>query len=413
MAALAIAGMLVLSIEAGADPPPDPISIDATSASLVACLGKTPADIYGMGALAGCDAAGPGPVLEIPESIYGLGTFGPVDDQDGHSAGEIDAHSVQTIYFSGETLSAGVPGSDYDHQAIRSQAEGDRYVSNGSTTISPAAVMSGAGPAAIAGPAIPTSPLTGLPGGLHLLSVNQTAYNEIPTIDPPAYNLTIPAIDDMDALELEAFDTDSDNVHDLPIFFTLDLVSASLPFFGIGTASILVAPPGGASHLYAPFPALGLAESDMIDAIAVWDDGDLIALGIPGVDHAIYSLAPGSPALLPGSPIPACFAAGCSPADIFVTDFAGASELFLPAAAIGMLPTDNVDALDVEIGAPQIHPVPEPGVLLQLVSGTGFLIVLAKRRRKSVDVIDDTESNRSAYWILRRESIRIEREAID
>ena len=59
----------------------------------------------------------------------------------------------------------------------------------------------------------------------------------------------------------------------------------------------------------------------------------------PGKDYALFSLAPGSPSLGGGL---------FSPADIFVTIFAGTNTLFLPAAAIGMLPTDNVDALDVE-----------------------------------------------------------------
>ncbi len=382
--------LFLLSDQAGANPPPDPISIDAASASLVACGGgsKTPADIYGMGLFpGGCDVSGPGPVLEIAELSYSLGIFGPGYDQDGHSAGEVGANVVQTIYFSAETASAGVPGSDYDHQATRFQAEGDRYVTNGSTTLSPAAVMAGAGPAAIAGPVIAVSPMTGLAGGLHLLSVNQTFYNEIPTILPPATNV-IPVIDDMDALELETFDPDSDNLHELPIFFVLDAASPSLPFFAVLPSDVLVSPPGGTITVYAPFPSLGLAATDMIDAIAVWDDGNLIADA--GIDYTIYSLAPGSPALAPGSPIPACFAAGCSPADIFVTDFSGASKLFLPAAAIGMLPTDNIDALDVEIGAPQIHPDEQQvpalspfglGLLAALMSGSSLWIQRGRAAR--------------------------------
>ncbi|MBW2290332.1 MAG: hypothetical protein JRG90_21280 [Deltaproteobacteria bacterium] len=170
---LATAGLLAFVADAGADPPPDPISIDAASASAVgACVGgKTPADIYGMGAAAGCDVAGPGPILEIAESVYSLGAG---DDQDGHSAGELDPWAQQVIYFSGETASAGVPGTDYEHQAIRSQAEGDRFVTNGPTLLSPGAVVLGAGPTAIAGPFLPVSPLTGLVGGPHLLSANQT-----------------------------------------------------------------------------------------------------------------------------------------------------------------------------------------------------------------------------------------------
>lgn len=388
--ALAFAGVLLFCANAGANPPPDPISIDAASASLIACVGKTPADIYGVGGPpGGCDVAGPGPILEIPEAIYGLALG---DDQDGHSAGEVSPNLAQPIYFSGDTLSLGVPGTDYDHQQMRGQAAGDRYVTNGSTTLSPRAVMAAGGgnAAAIVAPLFfGVSPLTGLVGGLHVLSVNQTFYNEIPTVPPMMFNL-LPVIDDMDALELETFDPNLNNVHDRPIFFTLDPISPSL----LGSAAdVFVSPPAPAGPgfgLYAGFAALGLVALDQVDAIAVWDDGNLIAAAMPLVDFAIFSLAPGSPSLAPGSPIVDCIPApGCSAADIFVTDFQGASVLFLSAQAIGMQAADNVDALDVEVGDPQVHgdagfPVPAISPLgIGLLIGVLFGALVWRQRRKT------------------------------
>jgi hypothetical protein len=83
-----------------------------------------------------------------------------------------------------------------------------------------------------------------------------------------------------------------------------------------------------------------------------------------------YSLAPGSPSLTPGSPIVDC-GTGCSAADIFIAPGGGPpAALFRPALELGLLPSDNVDALLL----------PEPGGLIQLGAG-GLLLVLLGRRR--------------------------------
>jgi hypothetical protein len=78
---------------------------------------------------------------------------------------------------------------------------------------------------------------------------------------------------------------------------------------------------------------------DDIDALAVWDLGFQGDVPQPQVDFALFSLAPGSPYLLNN---------GFSPADILATNFTGMSWLYLQAGQIGMLPSDNVDAIDVE-----------------------------------------------------------------
>lgn len=371
----AIVGCAV-SVQADEPPPfaPDPISLDRASPSVVG-FGNTPGDIYGesTGFLpGGWDVGGPGPILHTADTTYGLAT--PTDNNDGHSNGEFDPTAPLVIYFSGDDLSVGVAGTDYDHQAIRSQAAGDRFVVNGSTTLSPAAVMSGAGPSAIAGPV--------LPGGsgtfpTNLLSANQTVYNAIPTIAPTAFNTYVPpggatAMDDMDALELTPFDLTGDFVHDTPIYFSLDAASPSLP---ASPADVLVSPPTLAGFgLFAPAPSLGLVATDELDALAVWDAaGDLIADVAPLTDFALFSLAPGSPTLITG---------GFSAADIFVTDFSGAFTLYLPASALGMAFSDNVDALDVEIftsvGSIEVwDEVPEPSALALV--GLGMLM-MARRR---------------------------------
>ena len=70
----------------------------------------------------------------------------------------------------------------------------------------------------------------------------------------------------------------------------------------------------------------------------MWDRGILGAPN-PGVDFALFSLAPGSPTL-------AMF--GLSPAMIFVTDFSGAFCPFVAPPQLGLRVADNVDGLDVQ-----------------------------------------------------------------
>ncbi len=335
-----LTSMLVDQVHA--DPPPprrsDPISLDRQSPSVV-FFGNTPGDIYGEpgGVGFGWDVGGPGPVLHVPEINYGLV---PGDNNDGHSNGEQFGNQF-VIYFSGDDLSMGAAGTDYEHQAIRRQAAGDRFVLNGRTNVPPTAVLAGGPPAVTLGPV--------LPGPINLLSANQTRYNEIPSIAPAFFNPYVPPLsppaafatvmDDMDALELTEFDTNGDRIHDTPIYFNLDSVSPSVVGGGFTGGDIFLSPPATAGFaLWAPFASLGLTALDEVDALAVWNANGS-ASPSPG-DHAIFSLAPGSPALL---------ANGWSAADVLATGFSGTSVLYLPALALGMLPTDNIDGLDVEV----------------------------------------------------------------
>ena len=439
--------VVMLSVSALADPgPPDPISIDRNSPSVVDFI-ETPGNIYdmllpgdprfGLGWDTGAIAAG----MVVHEWDFNYGLIPMQDNNDGHSNGEMDPRiDQQLLYFSGDDRSMGIPMiTDYEHQAMRMQAAGDRFVTNGPTTLSPMAVMMGVGPAGILGPV--------MPGGMgnfpiNLLSANQHRYNEIPSIPPGAFNMYMsPAggtpMDDMDALELTPFTPAGAAMHVTPIYFTLDAVSPS--WLG-GGADVLYSPPMANFFMpFAPAIALGLSPIDEVDALAVWNmSGDDIAL--PGIDYALFSLERGSPSLFVNvigdanydgvvsaddfSSIQANFgntggggvllgdanrdglvsaddfasvqanfgkSGGMSAADIFVTDFSGMNTLYLPAQAIGMLPTDNVDAIDVEIWidegvfweqlldeVSEEQPVPEPATLSLLV--IGGLAMLRRRR---------------------------------
>lgn len=117
---------------------------------------------------------------------------------------------------------------------------------------------------------------------------------------------------------------------------------------------------------YALAGALGLAASDNIDALEVWDIG-----ASPGVydagDIVLFSLDPGS--------LVGLGAYGATPADILISAGAGGfTGVFIPEAALGLVGGDNVTAISVNV-------IPEPGsAMICLVA---FGLAAAKRRRRS------------------------------
>ena len=115
--------------------------------------------------------------------------------------------------------------------------------------------------------------------------------------------------------------------------------------------------PAGGTLIYALEAALGLLPGDDIDALEVIDVGSPM-FGDLG-DTVIFSLAPGSPTLL----------AGFSPADILFVVPGGMPSLLASATSLGLLPTDNLNALSS---------VPEPSALACMavilgLAGTSFV----------------------------------------
>jgi hypothetical protein len=106
---------------------------------------------------------------------------------------------------------------------------------------------------------------------------------------------------------------------------------------------------------------------DDIDGM-VWFEDDTGGVPTPGPspgDLMIFSLTPGSPTLAQLGYVP-----GTGGADLFFVRPGGAVGLFAPAGALGLLPTDDIDGLDV---------VPEPGVLALFCLCT--LSMMLRRRR--------------------------------
>ena len=118
---------------------------------------------------------------------------------------------------------------------------------------------------------------------------------------------------------------------------------------------------------------IGLLQGDDLDAL-ILSDVQVAPSGIallgpngildPGLDEALFSLAVGSPSL----------GALYHPGDLFYTDFSGLFSLWVDNAALGLLDSDELNALDTIPGC-----IPEPAGLSVLV--LGVLGLKARRRR--------------------------------
>lgn len=320
------AGMILgCSSWALADPGPDPhtFSLDAASPS-----GVNPADLLNPSAV-------PPPSTQVLAANLGLQVG---DELDALSGGADAVQDSNIVFFSVDRLSLGaVPGPmppwDVLNQALLNQQAGDVYAT--------------------------TNKLGGwsVPVGLNMLRDNQGSLGEIPQILPPVPNPG--GMDRLDAMAFEEFDLTADLAHDLPVYFSLDPLSPSV--VGLSPADILLSPVGGGFAVFAPAGALGLTMHDDLDALALLDLG-VAGRVDPGIDLALFSLAPGSPTLA---------VLGASPADVFITTFNSFSAVHYPAGSLGLLPTDNVDALEVQI--------PEPICLSLLLPAVGLVI---RRRRR-------------------------------
>ena len=197
--------------------------------------------------------------------------------------------------------------------------------------------------------------------------------------------------DDLDALEMSdtgdevwGIDIDVDGLVDADpsrnAFFSLDSWSPTITGSGgtINACDILVTRDGTRTFsIYADgVDDIGLLASDDLDALIL---SDITALDVllpdgfldPELDEALFSLDPCSPSLVIG---------GFSPGDIFYTDFLRnfnplldwqeGGSLYVTAEELGLLSTDNLNALDIA--------VPEPATMALL--GLGALALLRNRR---------------------------------
>ncbi|MBX3394745.1 MAG: S8 family serine peptidase [Phycisphaerae bacterium] len=141
---------------------------------------------------------------------------------------------------------------------------------------------------------------------------------------------------------------------------------------------ILVSPPpGGPPLAFAIYASgvgdIGLLPGDDLDGLVLLDNGGPNGIMQPNFDIALFTLAPGSPSLAGLNPNMPFGAAIYSPGDVFMTSFNGVILMYAPAGAMGLQPTDNVDALDIggELPPTDPHATPSAPGTTYVDFGTG------------------------------------------
>jgi len=290
------------------------------------------------------------------------------------------------IEFSVDRITPGLPGSASAAEFAVGQQPGDIYTST-ATFPNPAVFVGALGAGPFAGPL----PSAGV-GGSNTLAIDESAFGLLTAagiVGPgtPAGPITPGSHDNVDAFDHLAQIPGSPaaplGVYPVHSYFAVAPdeavavgVSAADIFdtaaFSLGTASIP----------FAPAASMGLdtggTNTDSIDALVVFDGGRLggpVNNGPgaePGIDYALFSLAPGSASLAPGALVPP----GLSASDVFFTDFSGAFGVYAFPGDLGLLPgapgfpfqnQSNIDALEIR--------VPEPTALgLMFVACIGILV---------------------------------------
>lgn len=187
----------------------------------------------------------------------------------------------------------------------------------------------------------PINPANGFPmgpagqGGINWLLFNQTMF---PFLPPFLLPIMPGSHDNIDGYNRLPFSMGSPM--NSGIFFAIHPASGFN--WGFSAADIFVSPnpPGGLNWPAPVFAwanqmgldiAGGFPNSDSIDALTVWDNG-VPGLCEPGIDYAVFSLAPGSFTLVTLSNM----GFQVSAASVFLTDFQGYFYLYLYATDLGV-----------------------------------------------------------------------------
>lgn len=346
LAALVACAVLYLAQLAWAQPPhaieplPTPyFSIDRASPTVGPAV--RPGDVL--------DKPGPSPAF----SAQSLGLVSPLDDLDGLSGARegLLPDTTFAILFSVDRASVGgVPPDpalvamnrpfNVQDQAARGQAAGDLFMST--------LLFNMSGP-------ISPGPFRG-PGGNNTSVINQGDTGGVDyDLKPNKSSMTDTQNEPLDELDAVS-EKDGQfgparggpgfgpgtGVPGPGLFFSASRQSPSLdqlPGSPSGANIYYVAEPGlpGTTTLFAPAQVLGLqpglAGDDITDFV-VFDNGDRVFT--TGSDFILFTLARGSPSL--GSAF--------SSADVFAST-GGSFFRYAPAAALGLSPTDHIDALEL------------------------------------------------------------------
>jgi hypothetical protein len=330
---------------------------------------------FGIGVVTGScpNPLAPSPTLSSLVPLSGSGSIlapGPLVrlSPNGDSIDALSSnHADQTggaflLVLSVDRLSAGAAGSDLAIQAGLHQQPADLFEAS-RVFAAPGSFAGtlGAGPFA--------GPLPGAGGGpasnrllLDDSALGLLAGGSVVAPNLPASPIGAATHDNVDAYDDVDLDADGDNLFDAFAYFSINPDEASL--VGSSPADLFDVAPNTAAASPTPFAsaaAMGLdsggAGSDSIDALVVFDHGDLGGPGNdgpggqPGIDYALFSLAPGSASLS---------AFSLSAGDVLFSDFSGAFAVYATAADLGLVRStggdpgagDNLDALELRAAPP-------------------------------------------------------------
>ena len=178
--------------------------------------------------------------------------------------------------------------------------------------------------------------------------------------------------------DVDAWDSRIPAVLPPALYYSLDPASAGAVGAAPGDILIAALAPGyaGTGAIYAPLAALGLVAGDDVDALVIIENDGMPGVFTPGVDAIVFSLAPGSPTLggfgLSAADI-LIDAGAAGPLGIPTVGGLGTPGFVVPAAALDLAFTDNLNALDI------IVQIPEPGTFSLL--GLSLVGLLLRRRR--------------------------------
>jgi hypothetical protein len=315
--------------------------------------GVAPSPTLGVLACWDADMLSPGPVTQV--IFIGPSYIGAVSDNTQ------DLGVNMRLRFSVDRLSTGGPGTVVSVQAGRNQQPGDIYLST-DYYVRPGAFVAATGPPGYGG-VLPSV----VPGGP---SLNTLVYDDsvfgllcgggvVPAsaVAPP---IGFGTHDNVDAFDRQILSNNGDGLTDGWMYHTLSPDDAVWVGPGVSPAHVYdVAPNQMSTNPLFPFAAaftMGLdlngLGTDTIDALVVYDNhiqGGPVWGGPgaePGIDYALFSLAPSSFSLSFYQ---------LDAADVFYTNFTGTFWLYAPSATLGLVGVpggyppgggDNVDALD-------------------------------------------------------------------